>query len=42
MNGSPAKAIRTLDEKAVEGLGRSAESYVRNWQRFRKGLTPIG
>ena len=39
--GSPAKAIRTLDAEAVEGLKRSAESYVRNWQRFRKGLKPI-
>jgi len=40
--GSPAKAIRTLDEAAVEGLKKSAENYVRNWQRFRKGLKPIG
>jgi len=36
--GSPAKAIRTLDDEAIEGLKRSAESYVRNWQRFKKGL----
>ena len=40
--GAPAKAVRVLDAEAVEGLKRSAESYVRNWQRFRKGLTPIG
>ena len=40
--GSPAKAIRTLDAEAIEGLKRSAESYVRNWQRFKKGLKPIG
>ena len=40
--GSPAKAIRTLDAEAVEGLKKSAESYVRNWQRFKKGLKPIG
>ncbi|WP_337183141.1 gamma carbonic anhydrase family protein [Shinella sp.] len=40
--GSPAKAVRTLDAEAVEGLKRSAESYVRNWQRFKKGLKPIG
>ena len=39
--GSPAKAVRTLDAEAVEGLKRSAESYVRNWQRFRRGLRPI-
>ena len=40
--GSPAKAIRTLDAEAVEGLKKSAESYVRNWQRFKRGLKPIG
>ena len=40
--GSPAKAIRTLDAEAIEDLKRSAESYVRNWQRFKKGLKPIG
>lgn len=39
--GSPAKAIRTLDEAAVEGLKRSAESYVRNWKRFAKDLRKI-
>src|SRR5690606_29077431 len=40
--GSPARAIRTLDAAGVEGLTRSAESYVRNWQRFKAGLKPIG
>ena len=40
--GAPAKAIRTLDAEAIEGLKRSAESYVRNWQRFKKGLKPVG
>ncbi len=40
--GSPAKAIRTLDAEAIEGLKRSAEGYVRNSQRFKKGLKPIG
>ncbi|MFC3076050.1 gamma carbonic anhydrase family protein [Shinella pollutisoli] len=39
--GSPARAIRTLDEAAIEGLRRSAESYVKNWRRFRAGLKPI-
>ena len=39
--GAPAKAIRTLDAEAIEGLKKSAESYVRNWQRFRRGLKPI-
>ena len=36
--GSPAKAIRTLDEAAVEGLRRSAENYVANWKRFSREL----
>ena len=40
--GSPAKALRELDDAAIEGLKLSAESYVRNWQRFRKGLKPVG
>ena len=36
--GAPAKAIRTLDARAVEGLTRSAQSYVANWRRFAQGL----
>ncbi|MGX5720710.1 gamma carbonic anhydrase family protein [Shinella zoogloeoides] len=40
--GAPAKAIRTLDADAVEGLKKSAESYVCNWQRFKRGLKPLG
>ena len=39
--GAPAKAIRTLDDEAVAGLRRSAESYVRNWQRFKIGLKAL-
>ena len=40
--GSPAKALRELDDAAIEGLKLSAESYVRNWQRFSRGLKPVG
>jgi carbonic anhydrase/acetyltransferase-like protein (isoleucine patch superfamily) len=36
--GAPARAIRTLDEAAVDGLRKSAEGYVANWKRFTKGL----
>jgi carbonic anhydrase/acetyltransferase-like protein (isoleucine patch superfamily) len=36
--GSPAKAIRTLDDNALEKLRGSAAGYVRNWKRFAKGL----
>lgn len=39
--GSPAKAIRTLDDQAVAGLTRSAESYVRNWKSFAKDLRKL-
>jgi len=39
--GAPAKAIRTLDDEAVAGHRRSAESYVRNWQRFKIGLKAL-
>lgn len=36
--GAPARAIRTLDEAAIEGLRRSARNYVANWQRFARDL----
>lgn len=39
--GSPAKAIRTLDESALEKLKGSAAGYVQNWRRFAKGLKTI-
>ncbi len=39
--GSPAKAIRTLDEKSAAGLALSAKHYVENWKRFKKGLKPV-
>jgi len=38
--GSPAKAVRELDESAVAGLRRSAEHYVANGRRFSRGLKP--
>jgi carbonic anhydrase/acetyltransferase-like protein (isoleucine patch superfamily) len=38
--GTPAKAIRTLDDAAVARIRLSAESYVRNWKRFAAGLKP--
>jgi carbonic anhydrase/acetyltransferase-like protein (isoleucine patch superfamily) len=40
--GSPAKAVRTLDEEAANRLRQSARNYVANWQRFAKGLEKIG
>ena len=40
--GAPARAIRTLDEKALEGLRGSAAGYARNWKRFAAGLKVVG
>ncbi|TPW33550.1 gamma carbonic anhydrase family protein [Martelella alba] len=39
--GTPAKAVRLLDDEAVAALARSAENYIANWQRFARDLTPI-
>jgi carbonic anhydrase/acetyltransferase-like protein (isoleucine patch superfamily) len=39
--GSPAKAIRLLDDAAIAALRSSAHNYVANWQRFAKGLKLI-
>jgi len=39
--GAPARAIRTLDEAAIEGLRRSARNYVANWQRFARDLKKL-
>ncbi|MFG1479486.1 gamma carbonic anhydrase family protein [Xanthobacter sp. V4C-4] len=40
--GAPAKAVRGLDDAAVEGLGRSALNYQRNAQRYAKGFVQVG
>lgn len=39
--GAPGKIIRTLTDEAIEGLTRSALSYEKNAERYRKGLKPI-
>ena len=39
--GAPAKAIRTLDDDAIEGLRQSALRYIANWQRFARELKEI-
>lgn len=38
--GMPGKVVRPLDDAAAEGITKSAEGYVRNWQRFKAGLAP--
>jgi carbonic anhydrase/acetyltransferase-like protein (isoleucine patch superfamily) len=39
--GSPAKAIRTLDDEAAAKIAESARKYVSNWQRFARDLERI-
>lgn len=39
--GAPAKAIRVLDEAAIERLRWSARHYVDNWKRYAKGMRRI-
>jgi carbonic anhydrase/acetyltransferase-like protein (isoleucine patch superfamily) len=39
--GAPARAIRTLDEKAHAMIAAGADIYVRRWQRYAKGLKRI-
>lgn len=38
--GSPAKAVRQLDEAAIERLRGSAQNYMANAKRFKAGLKP--
>jgi carbonic anhydrase/acetyltransferase-like protein (isoleucine patch superfamily) len=39
--GSPAKAIRELTPEQIAHLGVGTRSYVRNWQRFKAGLSAL-
>ncbi len=39
--GSPARAIRTLDEAAAAGLRASAANYSERWKQFAKGMQRI-
>lgn len=39
--GSPARAIRTLEPKVIDGLRQSAENYIANWKRFANGMRRI-
>ena len=38
--GSPAKVIKTLTEEQQKALILSADTYVRNWQRFKQQMQP--
>lgn len=39
--GAPAKVVRVLDDGAAADLAKSAAGYVRNWQRYARGLKPV-
>jgi carbonic anhydrase/acetyltransferase-like protein (isoleucine patch superfamily) len=38
--GAPGKVVSELDAAAVARLTKAAANYVRNWQRFAKGMRP--
>jgi carbonic anhydrase/acetyltransferase-like protein (isoleucine patch superfamily) len=40
--GTPARAIRTLDEKAHAMIRSGADYYVERWKQYSKGLKKIG
>lgn len=40
--GSPARLVRTLDEKGLAMIARIAEHYVENAARYRNGLKKTG
>jgi len=40
--GSPAKVLRTLDDKAIAFLRGAAKVYADRWPRYAEGLKPIG
>ena len=40
--GAPARAVRPVDDKILQLIAESADFYVNNWQRYRKGLKKIG
>jgi carbonic anhydrase/acetyltransferase-like protein (isoleucine patch superfamily) len=39
--GQPGKVVGTIDAEGVARLARSAETYVRNWQRYASKLTTL-
>ena len=39
--GSPAKAVRQMDERQIAGFRRNAEHYVQNAKRARDGLKAL-
>jgi carbonic anhydrase/acetyltransferase-like protein (isoleucine patch superfamily) len=40
--GAPARSVRQVDDKILQLIAESADFYVNNSQRYRKGLRKIG
>jgi carbonic anhydrase/acetyltransferase-like protein (isoleucine patch superfamily) len=40
--GSPARAIRSVDDKITAMIAHGAGVYVKRWQQYAKGLKRIG
>src|ERR1700692_4333054 len=40
--GAPARAIRTLDDKALAMIRGGADIYVKRWKHYAKALKRIG
>jgi carbonic anhydrase/acetyltransferase-like protein (isoleucine patch superfamily) len=40
--GAPARAVRSLDDKAVQSIAGAADIYVRRWQHYARVLKQIG
>jgi carbonic anhydrase/acetyltransferase-like protein (isoleucine patch superfamily) len=40
--GAPARAVRTLDEAAIKGIGAAADIYVQRFKQYAKGLKTMG
>jgi carbonic anhydrase/acetyltransferase-like protein (isoleucine patch superfamily) len=39
--GAPARALRSLDEKAEAMIAAAADTYVRRWKQYAAGLRPV-
>jgi carbonic anhydrase/acetyltransferase-like protein (isoleucine patch superfamily) len=39
--GSPARAIRALDEAAIAGIAKGADHYVRRYKHYARNLKPV-
>src|SRR5262245_1182406 len=40
--GTPARAVRSLDDKAAQAIANAADIYVRRWQHYAKALKRVG